>query len=117
MAQVRSLGKMTLFYIPSHKLDVPGPAGADTPRGRIHQFLMQHYQAYTHMPSPVKGFWLSDQHAIVHDVLERFEVSFASEEEFQRLLEFLGRLGQSLGEDAIYLTRGEESFLVGPDKG
>jgi hypothetical protein len=114
MATITPLGKMTLFYIPSHKLDLPGPAVADTPRGRIHQFLMQHYQAYTHMPLPVKGFWLSPDRAIEHDVLERFEVSFASEEEFQRLLEFLGQLGQDLGEDAIYLTRGEESFLVGP---
>ncbi|HZU38290.1 MAG TPA: hypothetical protein VFA18_20365 [Gemmataceae bacterium] len=114
MAHVTPLGKMTLFYIPSHKLDLPGPASERAARAQIHQFLMQHYQAYTHMPSPVKGFWLSEKQAIVHDVLERFEVSFASEEEFQRLLDFLGELCRSLGEEAIYLTRGEESFLVGP---
>ncbi len=27
------LGKMTVFYIPSHKLDAPGPVGQHTPRG------------------------------------------------------------------------------------
>lgn len=113
MPYLTPLGKMTLFYVPSHKLDVPGPAGAHTPRGRIHEFLMKHYQAYTHTPSPVKGFWLNDGRTLVHDVLERFEVSFASEEEFQRLLDFLRQLCRSLGEEAIYLTRGEESFLVG----
>jgi hypothetical protein len=113
MKHLTPLGKMTLFYIPSHKLDVPGPAGADTPRGRIHQFLIQHYRAYTHTPSPLKGFWLDEGRALLHDVLERFEVSFESEEGFERLVEFLGQLCRSLGEEAIYLTRGEESFLVG----
>ena len=107
------LGKMTLFYIPSHKLDAPGPVGQHTPRGQIHEFLMQHYRAYTHTPSPVKGFWLNEDRAVLHDVLERFEVSFESEEGFEQLIDFLGRLCLSLGEEAVYLTRGEESFLVG----
>jgi hypothetical protein len=49
------LGKMTLFYIPSHKLDAPGPVGQHTPRGQIHEFLMQHYRAYTHTPLPREG--------------------------------------------------------------
>jgi hypothetical protein len=103
---------MTVFYIPSHKLDVPGPAREHTPRGQIHEFLIQHYRAYTHTPSPVKGFWLSQDRALLHDVLERFEVSFESEQGFRRLVKFLGQLCRSLNEEAIYLTRGEESFLV-----
>jgi hypothetical protein len=74
---------------------------------------MQHYRAYTHTPSPVKGFWLNQDKKIQHDVLERFEVSFESEEGFERLVQFLGELCLALGEEAIYLTRGEESFLVG----
>lgn len=40
-------------------------------------------------------------------------MSFESEEGFERLVEFLGGLCDQLGEEAIYLTRGEESFLVG----
>lgn len=71
MPSVTPLGKMTLFYVPSHKLDLPGPSGENTPRGRIHDFLMRHYKAYTHAPSPVKGFWLSHDRAVQHDVLER----------------------------------------------
>lgn len=113
MKNLTPLGKMTLFYIPSHKLDAPGPAGVQSPRGQIHEFLIKHYRAYTHTPSPVKGFWLKEDRAILHDVLECFEVSFELEEGFRRLVEFLGQLCLCLGEDAIYLTRGEESFLVG----
>jgi len=112
MKNVTALGKMTVFYIPSHKLDAPSPEGEQTPRGWIHEFLMQHYKAYTHTPSPVKGFWLNEQHVVMHDVLERFEVSFGSEKAFRRLVGFLGGLCRMLGEEAIYLTRGEESFLV-----
>ena len=101
-----------VFYIPSHKLDAPGPVGENTPRGKIHEFLIQHYKAYTHTPSPVKGFWLNEERAVVHDVLERFEVSFDAERDFRRLLEFLRTLCGDLREKAIYLTRGEASFLV-----
>jgi len=106
------LGKVTLFYVPSNKLDVPGAEGGPNPRSQIHDFLMGHYQAYTHTPSAVKGFWLDKHKAVQHDVLERFEVSFRSEREFQTLVTFLRGLCRSLGEEAIYLTRGEESFLV-----
>jgi hypothetical protein len=115
MKNLTPLGKVTVFYVPSHKLDAPGPVGEHTPRGQIHEFLMQHYRAYTHTPSPVKGFWLDAQRALMHDVLERFEVSFGSEKEFHRLVDFLRRLCATLGEQAIYLTRGEESFLVNRD--
>ena len=112
MINLTPLGKMTLFCIPSNKLDIPGQEGASSPRGQIHEFLMRHFKAYTHTPSPMKGFWLDAQKAVQHDVLERFEVSFQSEQEFEYLVAFLRQLCRSLGEQAIYLTRGEESFLV-----
>ena len=117
MESLTPLGKMTLFYVPSHKLDVPGPGSGAAPRARIHDFLMSRYKAYTHTPSPVKGFWLDEDKAVVHDVLERFEVSFGSEQEFEQLVAFLRQLCRVLGEQAIYLTRGEESFLVSREDG
>jgi hypothetical protein len=62
--------------------------------------------------SPVKGFWLSEARTVQHDVLERFEVSFESEKAFRQLVDFLIGLSDALCEEAVYLTRGEESFLV-----
>ena len=107
------LGKMTVFYVPSHKLDDPRFFhGTQTARSSIHEFLMHRYRAYTQTPTPVKGFWISQSQEIVHDVMERFEVSFGSEEEFERLIRFLVELCQRLDEDAIYVTRGEHSYLV-----
>ncbi|MEZ6131564.1 MAG: hypothetical protein R3C59_23080 [Planctomycetaceae bacterium] len=112
-AHVHELGKVTVFYIPSHKLDDPRYFnGSQTARMVTHDFLMERYRAYTQSPTPVKGYW-ADQHGVmVHDVMERFEVSFGSESEFNRLIEFLVDMCVRLTEDAIYVTRGERSFLV-----
>lgn len=110
------LGTMTAFYIPAHKLDAPSAIDGATPRATIHQFLIERFRAYTHAPSLVKGFWLDDAGHMWHDVLERFEVSFGAESEFDELVAFLRVTCAALGEDAIYLTRGEESFLVHRNK-
>lgn len=112
-SHVYELGKVTVFYIPSHKLDDPRFFdGTRTARMAIHEFLMQRYRAYTHSPTPVKGYWVDMNGVLVHDVMERFEVSFGSESEFERLIEFLIEMCARLTEDAIYVTRGERSFLV-----
>jgi hypothetical protein len=107
------LGTMTVFYIPSHKLDDPRFFhGTQTARSSIHEYLMHRYRAYTQTPTPVKGFWVDQANDLVHDVMERFEVSFNVEDEFERLIEFLVELCDRLEEDAIYVTRGDQSFLV-----
>ncbi len=112
-AHVLQLGKVTVFYIPSHKLDDPRYFhGTQTARTAIHEFLMHRYRAYTQSPTPVKGYWVDRQGQLVHDVMERFEVSFDSESGFDQLIGFLIGMCDRLTEDAIYVTRGERSFLV-----
>ena len=106
---------MTVFYIPSTKLDDPRFFDkSQTARSAIHEFLIHRYKAYTQTPTPAKGYWVDEVDEIVHDVMERFEVSFGSEEGFDRLIEFLVELCQTLKENAIYVTRGDRSFLVSP---
>ncbi len=112
-ASVHELGKVTVFYVPSHKLDHPKHARDSlTARQDIHEFLMSRYNAYTQTPTPVRGYWAAPDGEVFHDVMERFEVSFGSESEFDRLIEFLAELCGRLKEQAIYVTRGERSFLV-----
>lgn len=111
------LGKMTVFYVPSYKLDDArfyGNAneGTATARSTIHSFLVEHFSAYTHTPTPVKGFWTDHEATLQHDVLERFEVSFADENQFEQIVSFLVELGETLNEDSIYVTRGDRSYLV-----
>jgi len=107
------LGTMTVFYVPSHKLDDPRFFGGNaTARSAIHEFLMDRFKAYTQTPTPVKGYWVNQDEMLVHDVMERFEVSFNSEKEFDRIIGFLVDLCATLDEDSIYVTRGDRSFLV-----
>jgi hypothetical protein len=121
------LGKMTVFYVPSHKLDdprffpqdpkveataIPQGVSAQTARSTIHEFLMRSFRAYTQTPTPVKGCWVDPQGQQVHDVMERFEVSFEKEGDFHHLIEFLVEMCDRLKEEAIYVTRGDRSFLV-----
>ena len=73
---------------------------------------MHRYRAYTQSPTPVKGYWVDPVGQISHDVLERFEVSFNKEAEFDRLITFLIELCDRLSEEAIYVTRGNRSYLV-----
>lgn len=107
------LGTMTVFYVPSHKLDDPRYFnGKETARSAIHEFLMDRFKAYTQTPTPVKGYWVNQDDTLIHDVMERFEVSFNSETEFNRIIEFLIELCKTLSEDSIYVTRGDCSYLV-----
>jgi hypothetical protein len=121
------LGKVTVFYVPSHKLDDPryfpqdpaakspdGPTGisAQTARSTVHEFLIYNFRAYTQTPTPVKGCWVDPAGQQVHDVMERFEVSFENESDFERLIDFLLELCDRIKEEAIYVTRGDRSFLV-----
>lgn len=112
MRNLTPIGKVTVFYIPSHKLDSPRYGHDGTIRDEIHSFLIGHYKAYTHTPSPVKGYWISSEGELLHDVTERFEVSFGSETDFAKLVEFLTGVCRTIDEESIYLTRGDESFLV-----
>ena len=112
-ASVHELGKVTVFYVLSHKLYHPKHARHSlTPRQDIHEFLMGRYNAYTQTPTPVRGYWGAPDGEVFHDVMERFEVSFGSESEFDLLIEFLAELCDRLNEQAIYVTRGDRSFLV-----
>lgn len=107
------LGTMTVFYVPSQKLD-DNRFFEDhrTARAVIHEFLMDRFRAYTQTPTPVKGFWIDHADALHHDVMERFEVSFNEEKHFDQIIEFLVSMSQTLKEDSIYVTRGERSYLV-----
>jgi hypothetical protein len=121
------LGKVTVFYVPSHKLDdprffpqdpkvdsasIPKGVSAQTARSTIHEFLILHFRAYTQTPTPIKGCWVDPAGQLVHDVMERFEVSFEKENDFKRLIDFLVEMCDRLKEEAIYVTRGDRSFLV-----
>lgn len=103
---VDHIGKVATFYLPSEKLD-------GKKRKKIHGFLVDNYDAYTHEKGGLRGYW-RDGEELSMDKNERYEVSSSGEENFKKLVGFLSELCSEIGEKCVYLTVGEESYLIWP---
>lgn len=105
-SRCKHIGKVATFYIPVKKL-------SKKTRIQIHNFFVNHYYAYTHETSKIHGFW-SKNDKIIEDKHERYEVSFKGEKNLKKFIEFLSFICYVIKEDSVYLTIGEESFLIYP---
>lgn len=103
------IGQVAVFYIPASKLDLELNLG--TPRQMLHEFFVKNYNAYTHEISKIQGFWTKKDILIV-DEHERYEVSFDGKDKVREFVEFLSKICGIIGEDSIYLTMGNKSWLV-----
>lgn len=114
--QLKFLGHVAVFYMPSRKLDDPRYGIANrTPRELLHTFLMLQYDAYTHQKSNIQGFWREDkQGQVFKDENEMFEVSFQGKERVIPFIDFLASLCYLVEEECLYLTMGYQSWLVLP---
>lgn len=104
--RVEHIGRIAVFYLPSKKLNAEV-------RGDIHDFFVSRHGAYTHESGDIRGYW-HDGRRLVDDSHERYEISFKGDEKFREFLGFLSELCSRVEEKSIYLTVGEESFLVRP---
>jgi endonuclease I len=105
---VKHIGKVATFYIPVKKLN-------KEVRGKIHDFFVNNYYAYTHETSKIHGFWSKDDE-VIKDKHERYEVSFKGQNNLKKFVKFLSSICYIIKEHSIYLTIGEESFLIHPRK-
>lgn len=115
---------MAVFYLPVNKLELyllnENKPHDSTPqiKDMIHNFLMEHHGAYTLESSNIQGFWRSSQQqAILLDSNVRYEVSFDGKEHIEVFVKFLSEICALIDEEAIYLTMGNSSYLVYPEKG
>jgi hypothetical protein len=109
------IGQVAVFYLPLIKLDFVHLGR--TVRDYIHDFLIEHYDAYTLATAENHGFWRKDKTSqIIHDANARYEVSFGGKEKIPAFVGFLARTCSILGEEAIYLTMGQQSYLVLPQE-
>jgi hypothetical protein len=111
------IGQVAVFYLPVVKLDeVSYGRGGKTPRDMIHEFLIEHYDAYTLEISNTQGFWRQHkQSKLFVDENARYEVSFAGKDRIPSFVAFLSRMCVLMDEEAIYLTMGRHSYLVEPE--
>jgi hypothetical protein len=103
--KLTDIGRMAIFYLPTKK--------SKSLKSKIHNFLIKNYGAYTHEPSNIRGFWKQGKE-IIKDRNERYEVSFSDKNKIPKLIDFLSEICGEMKEEAIYLTMGDQSYLVKP---
>lgn len=110
------LGHVAVFYVPIQKLDsVECGKTGKTPRQLFEEFLMENYDAYTLEISDTQGFWRQHSRSqIFCDKNARYEVSFDGRDRIKGFIAFLSEMCALLGEQAIYVTMGQKSWLVTP---
>jgi len=104
--EVERIGRVAAFYIPSDKLH-------ESVRTELHEFFVSKHKAYTHESSDIKGYWMGGGE-LVRDSHERYEISFEGRDKFDEFVSFLSSICGKIREEAIYLTFGNDSFLVRP---
>ena len=110
------IGQVAVFYIPACKLDICLSTNI-TIREVLHDFFVKNYNAYTHEISNIQGFWVKQEVAgpiLITDRHEKYEISFFEWKE-KEFVAFLSTICRLIGEDSIYLTMGNRSWLVLPD--
>lgn len=102
---VKHAGKVVFFLIPSQKL---------TPmlREKIHFFLIENYRAYTHESGVTTGYWREGVKT-TKDNHDKYLISIRESGYYQELVAFLSDLCEETDETCLFLTIGNEAYLVG----
>ena len=107
-SNLQPIGRMAVFFVPAQKLAVK----PDT-QNRLEEKLLSTYQGYTKMTQHIEGHYCMG-HEVVKDEHIRYEVSFPGKKQIPAFVALISRLARDLGEEAIYLTMGQHSYLVTP---
>jgi len=109
--EVISLGRMAIFFLPIKKLRQV--CGEQTHESAIDKELIARYEGLSKITGHVEGCYRMKSE-IVDDDHVRYEVSFLGKNKVIEFVEFLKEVCRRLGEESIYLTMGEKSYLVQP---
>ncbi len=111
-----SLGRMAVFYLPLVKLKDRKGRGR-TFEQRLRSFLLKNYGAFTVEGVGHFGLWRDDNGRVHYDAHEKYRVSFLGKHRIKKLETFLATLAHDMGELAVYLETGEDSWLIEPVSG
>jgi hypothetical protein len=83
----------------------------------LHDFFISNYNAYTFENSEIQGFWRRDFNSPIFDDRNvKYVVSFDGKDRVCEFIDFLSEVCYFIDEECIYLTMGQESWLVKPSK-
>ena len=106
MKNLQSIGRMAIFYIPVQKL-------TEHPETQkwLEESLIHLYGGFTKITQNIEGHFQMG-HEIIKDEHVRYEVSFNGKKRIPAFVKLVAKLAGELGEEAVYLTMGEKSYLV-----
>jgi len=102
---IEKIGKLVTFYVPKNKL-------SDPIKNDIHNFFVLKHKAYTRESGEIIGYWHSGVD-IIREKHERYEISLKNNE-IKDLVFFIESLCEKIKEKCIYVTIGNNSYLVHP---
>ncbi len=113
--EIVSLGRMAVFLVPSKKMLRPLGLGDESEESLLDRELIKRYQGLTKVTAHVEGsYQLGGE--LVQESHIRYEVSFLGTDKVLEFVQLLKELCRKLNEESIYLTMGESSYLVRPEK-
>jgi len=107
-SEIISLGKMAVFYLPAKKLKEHPDV-----QTQLEHTLISEYQGWTKHTEHIVGGYQQGSATVTDDHV-RYEVSFAGKDRVAPFVAMLKQVCRDLEEVSIYLTMGEQSFLVQP---
>ncbi len=111
--EIEDLGRPAVFLLPSHKLREKDVSGR-TVEERLHDFLVEHFGAFTTTTVPYFGFWRNDGNTLVYDECRLYEVSFSGKDRIPLLLAELAAILPIIKEDCLYFKAGQYTCLLRP---
>lgn len=106
-----NLGRMIVFLLPSLKLKKRGKQGL-TLEDKLHDFLLKKFNGYTAAAGNIFGYWKNNAGREFYGEHKEYKVSLLDKKGIKVLEDFLVSLAQEMQEESIYLSAGDDSWLL-----
>ncbi len=110
-----NLGKMIVFLLPSLQLKRKSQKG-ESLEDKLHHFLLQKFNGYTAAAGNIFGYWRNAAGKEFYGEHKEYKVSLLKKNEIRALEDFLSILAFEMEEESIYVSSGEDSWLLYPTR-
>lgn len=113
--RVESVGRDAVFYLPSDLMGMEIESGIRC-RQMVEDFLEQEYGGFTDEGNNHNGFWKNAQGTRFYERYQKYRVAFTGPERIPKLESFLSYIAKGLNEESIFISTGEDSWLLYPEE-
>jgi len=106
-----NLGTMVVFLLPSLKLKKRSKG--ITLEDKLHQFLLKKFNGYTAASGNIFGYWKNRGKEFYGEHIE-YKVSLLHPSKLTELENFLAKFAAQMSEKTIYISAGDQSWLLYP---